>query len=849
MTTKFGSAFTTEYIAIATPYAGTNCTVYDSSGNAVESQTATGSNGIYKICFGCGSDTTYISGPWKVECNASVYAYYEGDTDTEETNVLGWMQMRQYVWPEPTYTVYYNDEEDRYTGIWNKGNTSIKGYLWMLVEQKTDSGWQPIFPPVVNDRATGTLRTINPGEKLNISQIWQDAGGWNTDRKPPGEYRAYVALQDPSGNVLESFIGFIEDFDLFEIIKVELKLTELEHENEYESSINEYEVGDRIDWINVTITALNNTALDANITLNLLDQNKQRVGWGPNETKLCGDIPEGDSCEKTWDNSTYGYPIPLDASSGTYTFYWNVTMMTYNGDTKFNNSLTFKIHNIPNTFSSVLQPTRLYKPSWGWYNFTFTNLWSRNLTDVKVKINCPSVTDLVCDCGLPGQSGNICVLSEVENGTSVTVPFNISVSDTTPIGDYNINATLNYTNPGDENRSWVEYENQILEVRSPELLEITIVEIPENVTRGYEYNLSAYINNTASFVSHNVWLNYMLPSGCTNTSGNLTQYNETLCSYCLLWNNVTVNVGLSSSLGPNTIRLDSGSDEGQEDWKTVTVYVYANTSLINFVSSDPTPNRGETVTLQAKLIYDNGNPVVNENVSFYDETTNKYLGSDLTDSNGIASIQWTIPTDAPLGDHVLNVTYLGSTTAYTHGSYNNTTVNIGALPSITNVSVVPNIVGYGYNVTITANVTDEDGISKVFAKVWYPNGSVVWLEMNNYTSKDLYKTNFTDTWQYGYYNYTIWANDTQGNYYETLKYTFRVKVSATVYVQTDNETYSPNSYVNITPYQDNWWHAGWSYRKKINITNTLTNDLTNYPRLGYRSTCRLFLWNSLKRSA
>ena len=821
-----------QYITIATTQPNTECIIYNSTNDVVFQQVSGSLSSPYpnKLLYTNSTPNEKLPAGSRLVCNASVYAYYEYFTNDDEHNVWSIKANRQYQYPAPNYTIDYSAEEDKYGGLINTGNTNITGYLWMAVEKNTESGWETSYPVVVNDRATSTLRTVEAGQTLNLSQIWNDAGGWYTDEKEPGNYRVYIAFEDPNGNVLIAYTGPLNNTYNFKIINVTLELTNLEHENEYEHAINEYEVGDKIDWINVTVAAINNTALDANITLNLLDQNQGMVGWGPNETKLCGNIPEGQTCEKKWDNSSAGYPIPLSASSGTYTFYWNVTMLTFNGPVQFNKSLSFKIHNIPSTFSSILSPSRLYKPAWGWYNFTFKNLWSKNLTNVKVKINCPSVPGFECNCALNGQSGEICDLGDVMNGTSVTVPFNVSVSDSTPIGDFYINITLNYTNPGSETKSWKEYENQILEVRSPELLEIYVVKIPSNVTRGGNYEISSYINNTASFTSHKVWLNYTLPSGWINASGELNKYNETLCPSCILWNNITANVGINSNLGKNYVKLYSGSAEGQEDWKSVIVYVYANTSLINFEASEDSPNRGETITLSAKLIYDNGSAIVGENVTFYDETTDEMLGSDLTDNNGIASISWLIPDDYPLGQHSLNVTYKGSQTKFTNPSFNKTTITIGAFPTITSVKAYPSPVGYGYNVTIEANVTDEDGVSTVFAKVWYPNGSVSWIQMTNY-STSLYKTNFTDTWQYGVYNFTIWANDTKGNEFESEKYSFEVKVSAEVEVVTDNSSYLPNTNVYLIPFEGNWWRAGWKYRKPITLTNSLGNDLTNYVML------------------
>jgi len=399
---------------------------------------------------------------------------------------------------------------------------------------------------------------------------------------------------------------------------------------------------------------------------------------------------------------------------------------------------------------------------------------------------------LLCECNYSGQSGDTCSLGNVAADTQVVVPFNISVNDSTPTGNYIINITLNYTNPGNEYHEWNEYESKTIEVRSPDLLEITLYSIPTNYTRGYLYNLSAYANNTASFTSHNAWLNYTLPTGWINTSGSLNQYAATLDPSDLLWNNITVNISYSSSLGQQEIRLDSASDEGQEDWKTKAVYIWAETSLMNLQANDTTPDRGDTSTLQARLLYDNGNPVVGESVNFYDENESLHIGSATTNSQGWAIIQYTISNSTSLGNHIINATYNGSTSLYTLPSDTATQIEIHERPVITNISITPEIIGYGFNVSIRANVIDiDDGIDKVFAKVIFPNGTLYWYQMAN-ISQNIYEVNLTDLWTYGQYNVTIWANDTINSISESSIHHFYLKVEAKVFVRTKNNSYPPS---------------------------------------------------------
>ncbi|NOZ81838.1 MAG: DUF2341 domain-containing protein [Candidatus Micrarchaeota archaeon] len=103
--TVFGSGNRAGYIAVAAPYPSTTCRVYNSAGTEVAYQTG-GTGKINKLCFGCGSTATWINGPWKMVCDKPVYAYYENDAfESDETNLLSYPQMRQFVYPEPTVSL------------------------------------------------------------------------------------------------------------------------------------------------------------------------------------------------------------------------------------------------------------------------------------------------------------------------------------------------------------------------------------------------------------------------------------------------------------------------------------------------------------------------------------------------------------------------------------------------------------------------------------------------------------------------------------------------------------------------------------------------------------------------
>ncbi len=111
--TVFGSALPAGYIAIATPYENTECCLYKGDGSLIACNSSTGTN-VYKICFGCGNTYPDVVTPWILKCNKPVFAYYEKDFAypseygryySDETNLISYKQMRQYVYPEPTISI------------------------------------------------------------------------------------------------------------------------------------------------------------------------------------------------------------------------------------------------------------------------------------------------------------------------------------------------------------------------------------------------------------------------------------------------------------------------------------------------------------------------------------------------------------------------------------------------------------------------------------------------------------------------------------------------------------------------------------------------------------------------
>ena len=119
-------------------------------------------------------------------------------------------------------------------------------------------------------------------------------------------------------------------------------------------------------------------------------------------------------------------------------------------------------------------------------------------------------------------------------------------------------------------------------------------------------------------------------------------------------------------------------------------------------------------------------------------------------------------------------------------------------PEIVNVSHSPDEVGFGYNVTINANVTDDyNNITSVKVNITYPDHTYGNYSMSRISGSH-YRYVFTTTWLVGQYNYTIWAADNASNVNSSTGHHFHVSAEAKISIATLKDSYTGNQYINIT---------------------------------------------------
>ena len=119
-------------------------------------------------------------------------------------------------------------------------------------------------------------------------------------------------------------------------------------------------------------------------------------------------------------------------------------------------------------------------------------------------------------------------------------------------------------------------------------------------------------------------------------------------------------------------------------------------------------------------------------------------------------------------------------------------------PRITNVSHTPAVVGFGFPVNISVNVTDNvSGIESVMLNFSFPNDGTYNVSMNN-TGNDTFEYCFSGTWLVGNYNYSIRAVDRLGGVNCSSVYNFTVSANATISICTIKDVYGSNETINLT---------------------------------------------------
>jgi hypothetical protein len=95
--------------------------------------------------------------------------------------------------------------------------------------------------------------------------------------------------------------------------------------------------------------------------------------------------------------------------------------------------------------------------------------------------------------------------------------------------------------------------------------DVKIANYTSSISQSQAMNLSAYVTNVGNETANETWLNWSLPSGWTNASGNLTIYVGNLTPSSTVYNNITASISSSASATISTITARASCVQGVND--------------------------------------------------------------------------------------------------------------------------------------------------------------------------------------------------------------------------------------------------------------------------------------------
>ena len=148
-------------------------------------------------------------------------------------------------------------------------------------------------------------------------------------------------------------------------------------------------------------------------------------------------------------------------------------------------------------------------------------------------------------------------------------------------------------------------------------------------------------------------------------------------------------------------------------------------------------------------------------------------------------------------------------------------------PVITNASDSPDPAGFGFNVTITADIIEyQSGVDIIKVNITYPNSTEFSYNMNH-LENDTYNFVFNDTWLKGQYNYSLWTVDYANNNNISTSYSFNISGQADISVCTLNNSYTNNCTVNLTDPPSSSYAVGYELLDDGDVLH-IWNNLDHY---------------------
>lgn len=265
-------------------------------------------------------------------------------------------------------------------------------------------------------------------------------------------------------------------------------------------------------------------------------------------------------------------------------------------------------------------------------------------------------------------------------------------------------------------------------------------------------------------------------------------FNETKDTITFAVEHFTAYAG-GGSIDEELMIWDETDPEGGSLMKYINDMIHFFANYINITSGKPIGGYGYGEAYCEIKFNITGNWTPTTNMTF-NSTSEFYEYNRTFNQSGV--FDWNVLCDgSSQGYLILNAT--DNVTVLTYVAPN---------PNVTNVTAIPSVMGLNQETNISAGVNQTNAsIETVIAEVLYPNGTVLNYSMS-LDSGIPYKTSFSDTSDSGWYNVTIYANDTNGKINNTETTSFLVNTPPSQNETIPNQTIEEDSYkeIDLTPY-------------------------------------------------
>jgi len=212
---------------------------------------------------------------------------------------------------------------------------------------------------------------------------------------------------------------------------------------------------------------------------------------------------------------------------------------------------------------------------------------------------------------------------------------------------------------------------------------------------------------------------------------------------------------------------------------TVVFLIIASGTGIASAEEELVVVRGENVTVSVIILQNGtyGNPVPEQKIEFYDQTNNLFLGIDITDSNGQASINWNIPIDYPLGPTTVNATFRGNESVFLLPSYQTIILNILTSTEIV-LHNVPVMIAPGDILTFSTILLDDSSNSISDRTIFvFSDGILLTTSVTNSTGGVFFSIHCNSSWSVTGENIIQIVHEQDiGNYYARAETLFTIEI-------------------------------------------------------------------------